>query len=411
MELPAMTPIRQRFAHESLPDVEGALQEALRSLRLDRTIGEGMTVGIPVGSRGIRHIDRLVRGLVRHVRALGATPVVVSAMGSHGGGTPEGQLAVLQSLGITEERVEAPVHAAVEAVELARTEDGLPVWFDARLARCDRLLVMNRVKPHTSFHGPLESGLVKMLVVGCGKPVGARQFHSLGPHALAARLEEFGRILLERLPVAGGIAILENGREETAAIVPVRPGEMIATERRLLERAREMLPRLPVGELDLLVVDQMGKNISGTGMDTNVIGRIGVRGVPDQGPRIQRIVVLDLTEGSHGNANGMGLADLTTRRLAHKVDFRATYLNTLTATFVERAKLPIVMESDREAIEAALRTIGSPPSPRIIRIRSTLELEEMLVSPAVLEELRDQPHVEVTGPPQPWPFDRAGNLF
>lgn len=406
--MPDLIPIRQAVTAPTLPDTAAAMEQALVALRLDRRVQPGMRIGIPAGSRGICQILLLLRVIVEHVRALGAEPVVVTAMGSHGGGTSEGQVEVLTSLGITEAALGAPVVGNAEATVVATAPGGEPVWFDRVLAGCDGLVVLNRVKPHTSFHGPLESGLTKMLVVGCGKPEGARQFHSLGAPRLSGRLREFGAMLLERLPVLGGVAVLENGREEIADLVPVLPAAWFETEEHLLDRARALLPRLPVDRLDLLVVDEMGKNIAGTGMDTNVIGRIGIRGVPDVGPQVERIVVLDLSEGSHGNANGMGLADFVTRRLANKVDFAATYLNTLTATFVERAKLPIVMESDREAILTALRTLGNPTAPRIIRIKNTLELEHLLVSPSVLPGLEG---TAVEGAPVPWLFSPQGDLF
>ncbi len=392
---------------ESVPDVAAAMERALVALDLAHSIRPGMRIGIPAGSRGICQIPLLLRVMVEHVRRLGGEPVVVTAMGSHGGGTVEGQLAVLESLGVTASSIGVPVVGNAAAVEIARSVTGEPVWFDQALAGCDGLIVLNRVKSHTSFRGRLESGLTKMLVVGCGKAAGARQFHSLGALQLSDRLREFGQLILERLPVLGGVAVLENGREEIAALEPVRPAGWIASEERLLEEARRLLPRLPVDHLDLLVVDEMGKNYAGTGMDTNVIGRFGIRGVADVGPQIGRIVVLDLSEGSHGNANGMGLADFITRRFADKIDFPATYLNTLTATFVERAKMPIVMESDREAIETALRTLGSPVEPCIIRVRNTLELEHLWVSPAVLAGLRG---VAVEGPPLPWRFATGGDL-
>lgn len=409
--LPDMIPIRQHAAGDGLADVVQSLREALAALRLGERISPGQTVGFPVGSRGIRRLPELVRVTVGHLRELGAVPVVVAAMGSHGAGTVEGQMRVLHSLGVTEETVGAPVVAGVETVVVTHTADGHSLHVDRVLAGCDWILLLNRVKPHTSFHGPLESGLVKMLVVGCGKAAGARQFHQWGPGQLSARLRECGQDLLHRLPVLGGIAVLENGREEIAAIEPVGPEGFIQREVELLERARALLPRLPADELDLLVVDQMGKNFAGTGMDTNLIGRVGIRGVPDRGPAISRIVVLDLSDASHGNANGMGLADLVTRRLAQKVDFEATYLNTLTATFLERAKLPMVMESDRAAVEAALESLGRPSAPRIIRIRNTLEVEEMLVSSAVASALPGRDNFDVVGGPRPWPFDTNGNLL
>lgn len=411
--LPPMIPVLQRVRSERVTDPEAAMWSALSELRLAEKVRPGMRIVITAGSRGIAGIPALLRTAVRHLKSLGAQPVIVAAMGSHGGGTAHGQMEVLRSLSITPETVETDVRSDITAVELGRTAQGLPVFFDAFAARADGILVINRVKPHTSFHGPLESGLVKMLVVGLGKPVGAARFHSLGANRLSLALAEIGSFILGKLPILGGVAILENGREETAALVPVQPDDMIGRERHLLVRARELLPRLPVDALDLLIVDEMGKDISGTGMDTNVIGRMGIHGVPDGAPDIQRIVVRDLTEASHGNANGMGLADFITGRFRNQIDFAATYTNTLTATFVERARMPVVLESDRAVIQAALMTLGRPPkeSVRVIRIRNTLTLDLFAVSPAVWSELAGREHVEALGQPRDWLFDRAGNLL
>ncbi|MGE5674932.1 MAG: hypothetical protein ACM3XM_13835 [Mycobacterium leprae] len=410
--LPPMIPIRQQCATPGLPDVAGAMQSALVRLNLAAQVRPGMRIAVTAGSRGIANIELLLRTTVAYLKELGAVPVVVAAMGSHGGGTAEGQLAVLESLGITAQRLNAEVRSGVDVITLGQTADRLEVFFDAFAAQADGILVLNRVKPHTSFHGPLESGLVKMLVVGLGKPAGAMQFHSLGSARLSGALAAMGSVILERLPVLGGVAVLENSREETADLVPVPRDQFLAQEPLLLERARTLLPRLPVDALDLLVVDEMGKNYSGTGLDTNVIGRIGIRGVPDGQPEISRIAVLDLSAASHGNANGMGLADFITRRFYRKIDFSATYLNTLTATFVDRAKLPVVLDSDREVIETALRTLGSLPidQARIIRIPNTLQLEHLLVSPAVYAATRGCPGLERTGAERPWAFDGEGNL-
>jgi len=410
--IPPLIPVRQRLPEACLHDIPGALVDALGRLRLQQKIRPGMRIAITAGSRGITNIPMILRTAVAYVRHLGATPVVVAAMGSHGGGTAPGQLAVLATLGITPESIGCDVLGGVETVELGRTAQGLAVHMDRFAAACDGILVINRVKAHTSFHGPLESGLVKMLVVGLGKPAGAAQFHRLGPQRLSGALAEIGAAIVDRMPVLGGIAILENGREETADLIPVEPGEMIQIEPALLRRSKALLPRLPVRELDLLIVDEMGKNISGTGMDTNVIGRMGIHGVADGEPDIQRIVVLDLSNGSHGNANGMGLADFITRRFREKIDFEATYLNTLTATFVHRARMPIVMESDRAAIVAALESLGSPGTDqvRVIRVPNTLLLEHVRISPAVLAEIVKRPDIEVLGSPEPLRFDADGNL-
>jgi len=411
--IPALIPIRQRFPDDRISDVEAAMRNALEALNLTAKIKPGMRVAITAGSRGIAGISLILRTAADYVAGLGAQPVVVAAMGSHGGGTAAGQLEVLASLGITPESMGCEVRGGVDVVDLGRTANNLTVYTDAFAAGCDGILVINRIKAHTSFHGPLESGLVKMLVVGLGKPAGAAQFHSLGAGKLSAALAEIGAVLLARLPVLGGIAVLENGREETADLVPVEPDELIRREPELLLRSKQLLPRLPVRHLDLLLVDQMGKNFAGTGMDTNIIGRIGIHGVPDGEPHIERIVVLDLSEGSHGNANGMGLADFITKRFEEKIDFEATYLNTLTATFVQRARMPIVMKSDHLAIVAALKTIGNPrpDSVRMMRIPNTLMLEHIWVSPATLASLANDTTIEVLGPAAELEFDPNGNVM
>lgn len=410
---PPMVPVHQSLSADRVTDPADAMRSALDGLELTHKIHPGQRIAITAGSRGIANIVTILRTAVDYLKTLGAIPIVVAAMGSHGGGTATGQIQVLASLGITPASMGCEVRGGVDVVELGRTAQGHTVYFDAFAAGCDGILVINRVKPHTSFHGPLESGLVKMLVVGLGKPAGAAQFHSLGPGRLSAALAEIGQAMLARMPILGGVAVLENGREETARLVPVLPDEMIEREQELLLKAKELLPRLPVQELDLLIVDQMGKNISGTGMDTNVIGRVGIHGASDGEPSIQRIAVLDLSAGSHGNANGMGLADFITRRFQQKIDFAATYLNTLTATFVQRARMPIVLETDRDAIATALRTLGNPEPDRVraMRIRNTLALEELWVSPAVAAEIAHLPHITLLGPPEPLRFDEAGSLI
>lgn len=410
--IPPLIPIRQHFPADRVADVKVAMRNALMVLKLADRVRPGMRVAITAGSRGIASISLILRTAAEYLCSLGARPVVVAAMGSHGGGTPEGQVQVLASLGITPESVGCEVRGGIDVIDLGRTANDHIVYTDAFAAGCDGILLINRIKAHTSFHGPLESGLAKMLVVGLGKPAGAAQFHSLGAARLSPALAEIGAVLLDRLPILGGIAILENGREETADLVPVEAGELLQREPELLLRAKKLLPRLPAKHLDLLVVDQMGKNFAGTGMDTNMIGRVGIHGVPDGEPNIERIVVLDLSEGSHGNANGMGLADFITKRFEEKIDFAATYLNTLTATFVQRARMPIVMESDRKAIVTALKTLGSPTpeTVRMMRIPNTLMLEHIWVSPAVLQNTEGDPAIEVLGPAAPLLFDAHGNL-
>jgi len=409
--LPELIPICQQFHRAGVADVRVETRRALDKLRLQEIVKPGMTIGIPVGSRGIRHICIILQEAIQYVRALGAQPIAIAAMGSHGGGTSEGQLEILHSLGITEAQLGVAIHVGVEVDEIGRTTDGTPVFIDSTLCRCDGVLLINRIKPHTSFRGPIESGLLKMMVVGCGKRQGAQCFHSQGVAELGRRLLEFGRMALGRLPVLGGIAILENQADETAEVIGVPTAQLIETEERLLKRARKLMPRLPVDGIDLLIVDVMGKNFSGTGLDTNVIGRSGILGGADEEPKIKRIAVLDLSAQSHGNANGVGLVDLVTRRLVDRIDFASTYLNCLTVMALERAKIPITLDTDWAVIETGLRTAGSPSAPRIARIKNTLEIADLLVSPALVDNALSMSGVKVMGISQPWGFDASGNLF
>jgi hypothetical protein len=331
------------------------------------------SVGITVGSRGLRDGPFVVDRLVRLLAARGVAAHLIPAMGSHGGGTASGRRAVLTDLGYPP--------PFLDSDEVRPLAPGL-VWTAAAFA-VDRILVVNRVKPHTSFHGEVESGLVKMLVVGLGGPAGARAFHARPPDELGPALVELGRRALASGRVLGGVALVENGAGETSHLVPMAPEAILAGEAELLRLARRMLPRLPTDELDALVVRRMGKNLSGTGLDTNVIGRTGVPGlaVPDA-PRINRIVVLDLTDESHGNANGVGLADFITAHLYRKIDAGATYLNSLTTGFLERARLPLVLPDARRALLAALLTSGATEAPRVMVIDDTLHIETVFATPA-----------------------------
>ena len=339
--------------------------------------------------------------------------VVLSAMGSHGGATSEGQRRLLAHLGITEETVGAPILTDMDVVELGRTPSGLIAYCDRNAAVCDGILVVNRVKPHTGFSEPFGSGLLKMLAVGLGKVPGASQIHRQGPAQMARAIEEIAKVFLDSGKVIGGLAIIEDAHDEIAKIVPVRPEEMIAKERELFREAKALMPRLPVDDLDLLIVDEIGKNYSGSAMDVNVIGRWRLPGLPEpESPRIKRIVALRLSPESEGNAHGVGLADFVTRRLAEAIDPVATYTNAITSTFVERAFIPITLPSDREAIEAALASLSlsDPARARIARIRNTLHLDEVWLSAPVLAEVAGRPGFEV-GRPEPLRFGDDGTLL
>lgn len=391
--LPDLPFFRVTFAvPEALTDIPSAVREALDKLP-DPT---GQTVGIPVGSRGIDRLAEVLEAAIQDLRSRGAEPILVPAMGSHGGGTPEGRREVLQHLGLL--RREWPWSfddTPVPVASLGRE----PLFWPRALALADRVLPINRVKGHPSFGGNLGSGPAKMLVVGMGGPEGARHFHEGGPEALPDRLAASARALLGTGRVLGGLALLEGPQKCLVRIAPERPKSFVEDETRLLQDALRLQGRLPLKEMDILIVKQVGKSISGTGVDTRVVGRTGLPGVsqPDA-PQIRRLVGLDLTRESHGNANGMGLLDVITQRFFDRIDFRSTYLNVLTTTFTDRARVPVVLPTEKAAIAAAFQTLTPPaPLPVVVVIDDTSHLEHMHVSMSALSLLDPKP-VQTEGP-------------
>jgi len=404
-----MREVRLTFPRPVAP-IPASIDAAMDALALGAL--RGQRIAVTAGSRGIRGIAEILARVVQRLRAAGAWPVVVAAMGSHGGATAEGQRRLLAHLGVTEAGVGAPILTAMDVVELGRTAGGLVAYCDRQAAEADGILVVNRVKPHTGFAEPIGSGLLKMLAVGLGKVPGAAQIHRQGPPRMAQAIEEIAAVFLASGKVLGGLAILENAYDETADVVAVRPGTMAAQERELFRRAKALLPGLPVDEADLLIVDEMGKNFSGTGMDVNIIGRWRLPGMPEPSvPRISRIVALRLSAASEGNAQGVGLADVVTRRLVDAIDPIATYTNAITSTFLERGFIPITMPTDRDAIGAALASLAlpHPAQARIVRIRNTLHLDQLWVSEAVLPALAGRPGVTV-GSAAPLQFTADGTL-
>jgi hypothetical protein len=402
--LPQLYRVRQLWQTAPLADVAGAVRAQLDGLGLRAQIAPGMRVAVTAGSRGIRDLVPVTRAAVAWLREAGAEPFVVPAMGSHGGATAAGQVKMLASLGVTEESVGCPIRATMEVVQVGAIADGTPVFMDRYAAEADGVLVINRIKTHTSFEGPIESGLAKMCAVGLGKRQGAETVHRTAVYGLKEQMVPMGRVVVERGKVLAGIAIVEDAREQTAEIVALPPEEIGRDgEARLLARSKELMARLPFHQLDVLVVDELGKNISGTGMDTNIIGRLPIPGEPPlASPVINVIVVLDLTPETQGNANGMGLADITTARLAAKVDFHATYMNVLTAGLVGLCKggLPITLPTGHDAVATAVKVCGQadPAAARVVRIKNTLLLEELDVSAALLPEVQAHPGLELVGP-------------
>ncbi|RKU33352.1 hypothetical protein C6499_01495 [Candidatus Poribacteria bacterium] len=415
MALPNMTRIRQQFEAPVLADLPAAIHAELARIDAASIISPGETVAITAGSRGVANVDIAVKATVDYLKTLGAKPFVVPAMGSHGGATPEGQRSVLEHYGITEETVGAPVKATMEVVELGKTADGLPVFFDRYAAEADHVVPLNRIKAHTDFNGSIESGLMKMLVIGLGKQQGANLYHrAFFQYSFEHVIRAVGGFILDTGKIAFGLGLIENAHEETAKAVAVPAAQLLQTERELLIEAKSLMGRLPFDELDLLIVDWTGKNISGTGMDTNVIGRMMQNFEPEPAkPAILRIFVRDLTEESDGNATGIGLADFTTTRLVDQIDRHSTYMNGITALGPQKSKIPFYYDTDREAIEVALDTIGltEPEDARVIRIESTLRLTELDVSEVLLEDAQLHSRLEVIGETKPFAFDATGNLL
>lgn len=410
MVLPKLAKIKQTFPDEHIEDIEEAVRRELAASGLH--IRQGSSIALAVGSRGVANIDRVVRATVDWLKAAGASPFIVPAMGSHGGATAEGQRQVLAGYGVTEEAMGAPVRSSMEVVELPNGSLGHRVFMDKFAYASDGVIVINRVKVHTDFHAPTESGMLKMCVIGLGKHRQALEMHSFGVYGLRELIPIAARHILSLGKVVLGIGLVENAYDQTMAIKAALPAQMEAEEIKLLNLCRAHMPSLPIDCLDLLIVDELGKDVSGAGVDPNITGRLMIRGEaePDK-PRITNIVITDLTEASHGNALGIGFADVITERLRAKVDFKATYENVVTSTFLERGKMPIVAETDRMAVEYALRTCGRRDldTVRVIRIKNTLHLGELYASEAVLEEIKLRSNVSVAGPLEEL-CDGDGNL-
>ncbi len=387
------TLIEQKFPDSKIKDVHLELFKELDQLNLSNKIKPGMSIGITAGSRGISNIDLITKSTCDYFKILGAKPFIIPAMGSHGGATAQGQKELLGELGITEDTMGCPIKSSMDVVMIGHTESGVPVYMDKYANEADGVIVINRVKPHTDFEHNIESGLSKMIAVGLGKHKGCATMHANG---LRRSIPESARLSLEKMNIICGIGIVENSKDETYMIKAVLPQYFQEVEMELLKVAKSTVPKLPIKELDLLVVYEMGKMISGTGMDTKVLGRIRIDGEEEPKlPAINKIVTLNLASNSHGNALGIGLADITTKKLVDSMDLDATYANTLATTFLERAKIPITMRTDKEAIQAAVSTLSNvgKDTVKIAVIKNTLDLEKLYLSKGALESLRDDTEI------------------
>ena len=398
--IPALHPVRQSLPKGAALDIQQTLDAEWQRLGLAAQVS-GKRIALGFGSRGIASIDVIAQKLVALVKAAGGQPFIVPAMGSHGGGTPAGQIEVLAGLGITEAAMGCPIRATMQVVDTGMTAVGLPAYFDKNAAQADGLIIANRTKVHTDFHGPHESGLLKMLAIGLGKETGARTIHQQGITGLRDYMPVIAQHLLHSTPFLAGFGIVEDAYHAVAHLEGFDAQTITAGDQRLLQRSRELMPSLPVDELDVLIIDEVGKDISGAGLDTNIIGRWMIDGEPEPStPSIKRIVILDLTPASHGNGTAYGLADFMSRRLFDKIDFPITTKNIFTSGFLQRGRMPLVFENDQATIQAALFDVfrAQPEKSRdarVIRIKNTLELEHIWVSANIAAELREQPAMAV----------------
>jgi lactate racemase-like protein len=411
MQFPKVVKVRQDFPRPRVEDVEEALREQCEREEIRSRIEPGMQVAITAGSRGISGIDNILRSLVQILKDAGAKPFIIPAMGSHGGATAEGQVEILSSLGVTEESVGAEIRSSMEVVELGETESGVPVYMDRIASEADGVVIVGRIKQHTDFRSDVESGLLKMSAIGLGKHAQALALHAHGVEGIRDYMVEAGKKVFESGKVLFGIGIVENAYEETAMVEAIPPERVVEREAELLKESAKLMPKLPVSDMDVLFVDELGKNFSGTGMDTNVVGRFRILGVEDpESPEAKYLIVSDVSEASHGNALGVGLADFTTQRLFEKIDYEAMYQNVLTSTFPERAKIPMILASDREALEAAIRCNWGiePEDTRFVRIPNTLHLRYAYLSENLLDEAIANGNVEVVGDAAKMEFDEDG---
>lgn len=415
--IPKMVRIRQNFDRSHIPveDIAATVRKELDREDLGGKIRPGMKIAITCGSRGMTNNALMARAMVDFVKAKGAEPYIVAAMGSHGGATAQGQTQILKDYGITEEAMGCPVKSSMETVQIGLS--GVrkqPVFIDKNASEADGILLFNRIKPHTSFRGPYESGLMKMMAIGLGKQKGAESIHHQSPAIMHELVEEYGRTILENCPVLGGIAVIENAYDDTYLIKGLTPQEIIDEEPKLKEISYKTIAKLLFDECDVLVVDKIGKNISGDGMDPNISGRFVLPQYCSGGIDAEKVVVLDITDETHGNAQGIGLAEVTTRRLVNRMKLEMTYPTGVTNTFLHLMKIPMIMDNDREALQLALMCCPEAEDHdhmKLIRIPNTAHIGEIEISEGLLPQAKANPNIEILTDLYDLPFDSQGNLF
>ncbi|MBW1698017.1 MAG: DUF2088 domain-containing protein [Deltaproteobacteria bacterium] len=410
--LPRMVPVEVTFESPVLKDIAQTVKEQFKAREIKEKIKPGGTIAIGCGSRGVASVAEVARAVVSEIKELGGNPFIFPAMASHGAATAEGQKKVLESYGITEDYVGCPLRATMDTVIVETLEDGTKVHVDRYAAESDGIVLINRIKVHTNFRGPFESGIVKMMTIGMGKIHGATEIHFHGFEAFDELLPKLAKIIMGKLPFLFGVGVVENAREQIAKVEVIPAESLFEREPELLALSKELMPKLLFDTIDVLIIDEIGKDISGSGFDPNVTGRNN-RFIPWSGPPdVQKIVLLDLTGKTHGNATGLGLADVITMKLYRKMDIASTYANLITATYLDGASIPMIMNTEEEAIRLAVKTLRRvrPQNARIVRIKNTLELTRIMVSEPMLTQVEAHPQMKAVGAASEFPFDRQGNL-
>lgn len=409
--LPRLLKVRQTFFQQKIEHVGETVRNELKSSGQLSGIHPGMRVAIAVGSRGIDHLSEIVAATVQTISQLGGSPFIIPAMGSHGGATAQGQVDLLAQLGVSEQSSGCPIHSSLDVAEIGKLSNGLPIFFDRLALEADGIVLINRVKPHTAFHGPNESGLVKMLVVGLGKHKGAETYHSVSFDQMNSVLAEAAPSILAKVPLLFGLAIIEDGYDNVSSIQVAPARNVIAIDQSLLIEAKKNMPRIFFPFIDVLIIDEIGKDISGDGMDPNITGRFPTP-YAQGGPQVTKMVVLDLSEKTKGNATGIGSADFTTCRAVKKLDRSATYVNALTSGIVKPSAIPVTLGCDRDAIRAAIKTayVPNPANLKLVRIENTLKLSQIIISESLGEIAEQLPTTSICSEPFRFSFDKRGNI-
>lgn len=410
--IPKVIKVRQHFSRPTVADVADEVRKQLFVSQALQSVRPGQRVAIAVGSRGIANLTVMIRTIIEMIRNVGAEPFLVPAMGSHGGATAEGQRDLLLSRGFTEEAMKAPIYSDIKPVKIGVASNGLPAYFDCHAYRADWTIVVNRIKPHTSFHGKIESGLEKMMVIGLGKQQGADICHKQGFPQMSDNIVSLAKVILQQANILCGVAILENPYHETARIEVILKERIMEREPQLLIEAKKLCPQLYIKNFDVLILDEIGKNISGTGFDPNILGRFFSEKSPEV-PEFDRMAILDIAPESHGGANGLGLGDYTTERVFKKFDFEQTYANSLTTKIAKTAQIPIVLKNDKQAIQACIKCCNRQDKEKItlVRIKNTLSMEEIEVSENMRYRVLNHSQMEMISDSYYWNFSDEGNLI